>query len=125
MNIVFWNIGKGDAWQFIPDLVSDLDADIVVLAECSDQTLRHIVENVNTRQSKRFYRSFFSGSPYIKIISRYESSVYKILRGASRYAILSIGVPSAAPITLVALHLQSKISASSATQYYVVREIRK
>lgn len=114
MKIVFWNINKELSGNELELMASEINPDIIFLAECK-MSIVNILLALNKNSAKYFY-NIDPICTKIKMFSKFYDKYVKPTKSNLRYTVRIINVPSYPTFNLMCLHYQSKVNWDFADQ---------
>lgn len=112
---LFWNLNKRDIHGFVSQVARHVDADVLILAECSFSTAR-LLESINYELPH--YRYAWGNCGHLVFFTRFDPDFLKPLRENHRISIRRLSLPGCDPILVAAAHLPSKVTFSDDSQVY-------
>ena len=119
LNFLFWNIGGNPIGELVSAVVRSVDADCVVLCECSINPSQ-LLETLNTQGPD--YRYAAGECQHLKFFVKFESDFLVPTFENARISIRRLRLPARREILVAAAHLPSRLyhSAESLAQECIV-----
>lgn len=114
MKIIFWNIDKNNLETELKFLSTNVDPDIIFLAECT-MSINDILTSLNDSTTRYFY-NLDPICEKIKMFSKFHDKYVPVIKSNLRYTVRRCSIPSYPNFNIMALHYQSKVNWDFADQ---------
>jgi len=113
---MFWNIRNRDLGSLVAAIAHRHDLDVLILAEGGSISVAQFLRTLNRAPGDNYRFHYVEGQTRIQIYSRYPSKWVRKALDAGGVSIRRLHLPWADDVTLVAVHLPSKLRWHSGEQ---------
>jgi hypothetical protein len=115
VRFLFWNLNKRDIHGFVRHVARGVEADVVILAECSFSSAQ-LLESINDELPH--YQYAWGNCGHLRFFTRFDAHFLQPISENHRISIRRLALPHCEPILIVGAHLPSKANFSDESQVF-------
>ena len=116
LKVILWNTNRAPAAALCAGIADEVDANVLVVLDAGESKATYL-DALNSDGAGHWHLSD-GNCPRVLILTRFPSNFSVVERESQYYSARSIKLPGLPSITMIALHLRSKLHQSDKSQQY-------